>query len=780
MRYFVFTVIFCFTLLSAQEVAFQEYLIDDGFDGPAGIFWADLNGDGRKDIISTALDSGEVAWWENETGITENWPKHYIGTISDAIYVFVEDINNDTFNDVIVAAWDSNTICWWENADGSGINWEYHEVDSVFPGAHEVFAADVNSDGFMDILGAAAVGNEIAWWENLDGSGENWDKHIIDADYNGARSVDVANLVEGGYLEVIGAALLDNDVSWWKYDEINDIWEKNEIIGNFDNSHKVVVCYINDDDDPDILGTAYSDGIYWFENNGDNPPTFTTHDIAPGFGGAVIAYPGDFNDDGNMDVAGSSQGLSKVAWWENTGGASFDWIYHEISPFFNNAWPLNTGDIDNDGDWDVVAGGREANEIRWWDNLNLSAQFTAYQLVGHAPLQVDFEDQSLGEVDSWNWDFQNDGIIDSNEQNVSFTYTEPGIYSVSLEVISGEDTSIVVKEGLISVFNGFSALEFDGSESNVYMPAYIVPEISEAFTIEAWVYPYSFGSDPNFGLARIFDKYSLSIFLSNQFPLYMDHSLVVQMVHSDGTTSTSTTSENSISLDQWQHIAVSYDGISEVKMFIDSLQLMSHQPVNPIGDLSSNEASDIIIGNVAENTKGFDGMIDDVRVWNVSKDQSEIQENMNLQLMGTEENLVHYWRFSEGSGDYVFDETDLAMGIINGAAWVQGIELNPLSSDKNTISINEINISNYPNPFNPATTIYFELPISNEIPRLDIYNLKGQKVKSLFNDFFSDQPVSKVVWNGTDQNNQFVASGIYFIQLEVGSIMATHKILLMK
>ncbi|MDA3813029.1 MAG: T9SS type A sorting domain-containing protein [Candidatus Cloacimonetes bacterium] len=86
---------------------------------------------------------------------------------------------------------------------------------------------------------------------------------------------------------------------------------------------------------------------------------------------------------------------------------------------------------------------------------------------------------------------------------------------------------------------------------------------------------------------------------------------------------------------------------------------------------------------------------------------------------------------------------------------------------------------NYPNPFNPTTTISYNLTEDSNI-ELSIYNLKGQKVKQLVNDQLSAGQHS-VVWNGTDQNNQPVSSGIYLYKLNSGShYTSTKKMILLK
>ena len=86
--------------------------------------------------------------------------------------------------------------------------------------------------------------------------------------------------------------------------------------------------------------------------------------------------------------------------------------------------------------------------------------------------------------------------------------------------------------------------------------------------------------------------------------------------------------------------------------------------------------------------------------------------------------------------------------------------------------------SNYPNPFNPKTTISYNLP-SESFVNLEIYNLKGQLVKKLVGE---SQPsgIHKVVWNGCDQQGREVASGFYFYRLKTKDNQLTRKILLMK
>jgi hypothetical protein len=75
--------------------------------------------------------------------------------------------------------------------------------------------------------------------------------------------------------------------------------------------------------------------------------------------------------------------------------------------------------------------------------------------------------------------------------------------------------------------------------------------------------------------------------------------------------------------------------------------------------------------------------------------------------------------------------------------------------------------ANYPNPFNPSTTICYSLPISADI-RLNIYNLKGEKVRTLINQH-QYEGTFETSWNGRNDNNVRVASGIYIYRMEINT-----------
>src|SRR5207247_4297416 len=80
-----------------------------------------------------------------------------------------------------------------------------------------------------------------------------------------------------------------------------------------------------------------------------------------------------------------------------------------------------------------------------------AADFTGNPTIAYTPLFRSFTDQSTGTPTSWAWDFQNDGSVDSTQQNPQFTYSTPGSYTVSLTVSNTAGSTTTTKVSYITV-----------------------------------------------------------------------------------------------------------------------------------------------------------------------------------------------------------------------------------------------------------------------------------------------------------------------------------------
>ena len=362
----------------------------DSTNGGSSIDAADVDGDGDTDILVAEQFGNDITWSENPGGVATTdgtpWTQHTIDdSFENARWVYAADVDGDADTDILGAAQAGNSITWWENPGGAATtdasSWTEHTIDDSFFHAQSVYAADVDGDGDTDILGAAAGADDITWWENPGGTDTTnpaaWTEHTIDGSFNGATSVFAADVDGDGDTDILGAAEVDDDITWWENDTIhrNAVFPvEHTIDDSFDGAQSVYAADVDGDGDTDILG-ASSPGneLSWWENPGGiaatDGTTWVEHTIDDALNGGFSVRTADVDGDGDTDIVGSTS--DEVIWWENPGGSATTdgtaWADHKIEdPFFSSA-SVRTADVDGDGDIDILAGAvRE--QPTWWEN----------------------------------------------------------------------------------------------------------------------------------------------------------------------------------------------------------------------------------------------------------------------------------------------------------------------------------------------------------------------------------------------------------------------------
>jgi hypothetical protein len=352
------------------NISFHKHIITSFFDDVCSIKTRDLDADGDMDVVACSF-SHDIAWWENEGDHSFHWEKHVIDdTIEGGAYVAVSDIDGDADWDIAGVSWHENQVYWWENTGGTPLQWTRHTIGNNYGTPHEVCVADIDDDGTQDVVTAGAGANEITIWYNSGGDLLQWHKQTVDNAFHGARSVFPFDADGDGDLDIAGAALDDNMVAWYENTGGNPIqWRKHIISDTFYIAHSVVASDIDNDGDLDVLGAAYTaNKISLWLNTGGDPIQWTEQTIDRQFRGALIVDAGDMDNDGDMDILGTAQAANDLAWWENDGNPTPSWQKHFIDDSFRGVWPLNLTDMDNDGDLDVVSGGQFSGTVAWWEN----------------------------------------------------------------------------------------------------------------------------------------------------------------------------------------------------------------------------------------------------------------------------------------------------------------------------------------------------------------------------------------------------------------------------
>jgi len=457
--------------------------------------------------------------------------------------------------------------------------------------------------------------------------------------------------------------------------------------------------------------------------------------------------------------------------------------------------------------------------------------------------------------------------------------------------IKMKKTNLVLGIMLIIVFSGSlyaqgNCLDFDGTDDYVDCGNGGSLNITGTISIEAWIYPTDFKDVSWKNTIVANDNWSGTNSEGYVFRYGGSNGdLDFTFAYAGGYNWASTTAAGVLTLNTWQHVAVSYNNIAVV-LYVDGEEEFSQNYSYPI--ISSVKNANI--GRSTGDVPGrcLVGQIEDLRIWNTVRTQTEIQDNMNNELTGSESGLVAYYKFNEGSGQTASDSAGDNEGMLgstsgsdsadpswiisdaplpvnlssfyalytggnpilywttqteeNDAYWnvnrgttdnlTTAVNINannPIPGNGTTISatdyiyIDEVPVvqnanywywiedvstdgettlhdpitlsipfedtpvtpenyglqQNYPNPFNPSTSISFALAEDSNV-ELIIYNVKGEKVKTIFNDHVYADQITSIVWNGKDTDGKQVSSGVYFYKLKAGTREYNKKMLMVK
>jgi len=140
-------------------------------DGASSVYSADMDNDWDNDIIATGGEGNTINWFENLDSKGHGWANHLVEDFFyDASELAAADIDNDGRNDVIAGAADSDQIAWW---NGTNNTWNKNLISSEFNNIKDLEVIDLDNDGDYDVIGTSYANNTLAWWENYAVNGVN-------------------------------------------------------------------------------------------------------------------------------------------------------------------------------------------------------------------------------------------------------------------------------------------------------------------------------------------------------------------------------------------------------------------------------------------------------------------------------------------------------------------------------------------------------------------------------------------------------------------------------
>jgi len=349
----------------------EERVISEECAGANSVCAADVDGDGDVDVLCASQDDDTVGWYESDGAPVPSYTRRILSTEADgACAVCAADVDGDGDTDVLCASQNDDTVAWFESDGGSPPSFAEHGIASSADGASCVCTADVDRDGDVDIISSSRHDDKVAWYESDGGKPPSFTERAVSGTTNAATCVFPADVDSDGDVDILSASYEDDTVAWHESDGgAPPSFTEHAIFTAADGVESVHACDVDGDGHMDVVSASSLDGVIrWYENLGVPSPSFVEHMICATANGAASVFAGDVDEDGDVDVLSASREDDTVSWHESDGGSPPTFVEHVVSAWADGADAVCAADVDGDGDVDALSAASEGGKIAWYPN----------------------------------------------------------------------------------------------------------------------------------------------------------------------------------------------------------------------------------------------------------------------------------------------------------------------------------------------------------------------------------------------------------------------------
>jgi len=380
-------------------------------DGAHNIVPYDIDDDGKIELIANSYRSDTIIIYKCEANPrdSQNWLRYVIdysvgggisrrpalkflksllkeklfgGFTSGAHYTAIADMNGDGRDDLIVAGdLKSYDIIWYENPNkiSNASSWKKHIVyKNDSHRTYHIETGDIDGDGNLDIVFATKTDNSIGWIKNNKTLSE-WTSTWIDKKCVRCFNARIADIDKDGQNDIIASeddSIKGSKLHFFSYSgnpKLRENWI-DRTIAKFPIGHGVSIFEIMDidnDGDLDIVIGNHQGDIYVLENPyprkviGQMKKYIVNSDSLGSDHDFREIDVGDIDNDGDNDIIVADEGQNMIIWFENPENTySENWLSHiidESNQYLKWCHSVDLGDIDGDGKLDVAVAAAGSN-----------------------------------------------------------------------------------------------------------------------------------------------------------------------------------------------------------------------------------------------------------------------------------------------------------------------------------------------------------------------------------------------------------------------------------
>ena len=587
---------------------------------PQRLALGDVDGDGDLDMATVNASTNNVTLLLNggdntgsNTGAFSSPTALPMGTTPYA--VALGDLDGDGDLDMVVANANQTLTSVRIN---SGLNsGTFVAGTDIAIQLRMVYLNDVNGDGFLDLV-ACAAGNAVIVRLN-NGSGVFSTSNALDLSLGTASyTIAIGDIDADGDLDMATANGDANQVRVFS----------NSGAGVFTNTATLsvnrpyagsVFADTDGDGDLDLLVNSNGSGTYVYANSGLNSGTFPSGTYVSSGSGYNLAV-GDIDADGDPDLV--VVGNNSVAVRFNAGGS----FSGSTAVAITGVADVVLGDVDGDGDLDMATVNASSNTASVRLNTVPPTISSFSPNPAGAGIPVTLTGTGLNGATSVSINGAAATILTNTGTAITFKVPAGATASGTSSVTTAGGTA--TSPAFVRLLAPGNALAFDGVDDEVRTAA--APTFGTGdFTVEAWVRTSTASTNPFVAVGSVG---------GNDYWLGMLNGKGTISVSGGGCVGTSLINDG-----RWHHLAGVRNG-SLLTIYVDGIAQTTvtngngASPTAPLG-----------IGSFGNGSYFWPGSLDEVRLWNVARTPAQLQAALTTPLVGNETNLVGYYSFDEGT-----------------------------------------------------------------------------------------------------------------------------------